>query len=155
MAKFFIGYSAFATTTGNKTAAKVIGASAVGFEVVEVGMEGAGTVAPADVQHQCNVGFLSNAGAGTAGASPTPERMGQNAGRASGLTAGTAFSAEPTTYATNVFPLFAFNQRGGMRWAVPQGEGFKSDGAQTNLSFGARVISSVAGSVDGNMMWWE
>lgn len=154
MAKFSIGFSAFTTSTSNKTAMKAIGASAKAFEVVEIGMEGAGTVTPADVQHQCNVGFLTNAGAGTAGASPTPEKMNQGSA-VSGLTAGTAYSAEPTTYNTNVFPLFAFNQRGGMRWAVPQGEGYKSDGSQTALSFGARVISSAAGSVDGNMYWWE
>lgn len=154
MGKFFIGFSAFATTTGNKTAMKAIGASGKAFEVVEVGMQGAGTVAPADVEHQAQFGFLSNAGAGTAGASPTPEKVAQ-ASAASGLTAGTAYSAEPTTYNTNVFPLFAFNQRGGMRWAVPQGEGFKTDGGQTALSAGVRITSSVAGSVDGNMFWWE
>lgn len=154
MGKFSIGFSAFASSTANKTAAKIIGASTKQFEVVEVAMYGGGTSAPADAQHQCNAGFLSNAGAGTAGASPTPEKVVQ-AGVASALTAGTSYSAEPTTYNTNVFPLFSFNQRGGMRWAVPQGEGYKTDGSVTGLSFGARVIASIAGVVDGLVMWWE
>jgi len=122
--------------------------------MIECGFFGAGTVAPADVEHSINTGFLSNAGAGTPGSSPTPEKADQ-ASNASQLTAGTAYSAEPTTYNTNVFQLMSFNQRGGMRWAVPQGEGFKTDGGQTGLSWGARVVSSTTGSIDGNTLWWE
>lgn len=154
MAKFWIGFSGFATSTSNKTMAKIIGASAKKIECVEVGAFGAGATAPADVQHNINAGFLSNATAGTPGASPTPEKMDQSSA-VSGVTAGVSYSAESTTFATNVFQLFSFNQRGGMRWAVPEGEGFRTDGSQTNLSFAARVISSVAGAIDGNMMWKE
>src|SRR5437773_1866830 len=118
MGKFFIGFSAFTTTTANQTAAKVIGASGKRFEIIECTFTGAGTVTAADIEHQINHGFLSNAGAGTAGSSPTPEKADQ-ASAASGLTAGTKYSAEPTTFNTNVFPLVSFNQRGGMRWSVP------------------------------------
>lgn len=154
MAKFWIGFSEYTTSTAAKTIMKVIGASAKAFEAVEVSVYGGGQTAAADTQHEIQLGFLSNAGAGTAGASPTPEKVTQY-GPVSGLTAGTAYSAEPTTYNTNVFPLFAFNQRGGMRWAVPQGEGFRTSGADTALSLGVRVDSSAAGVVSGNMFWWE
>jgi hypothetical protein len=156
MAKFMIGFSAMAGSTTAKTAMKVIGASAKAFEVVEIGVFGDGTATPTDVGHEVQAAFLTNGGAGTPGASPTPEEMAQS-WAASGLTAGTAYSAEPTTYATNSFPLFAFNQRGGMRWSVPRLEGFMSSGADTNLSFGVRVDSSTTtgASVSGNCMWWE
>ena len=86
-------------------------------------------------------------------ASPTPEPMSKDA-VASALTAGTAYSAESTTFVTNVFQLFSFNQRGGMRWAVPVNEGFRPDPV-TNFSFAWRVISSTAGAIDGNALWWE
>lgn len=154
MGKFLIGFENFATSTTVATAAKIIGASGKTIEVVEIGMYGTGIAAAADVQHECQFGFLSNATAGTPGASPTPEKMSQG-GSASGLTAGTKYSAEPTAYNTNVVPLFSFNQRGGMRWAVPQGEGFKTNGSQTALSAGVRVDASGVGAVDGNTMWWE
>jgi hypothetical protein len=152
--KFFVGWDNYGTSTTAKTACKVIGAAGKRFEVVEVIMTGAGKTAAADIMHQCQAAFLSNATAGTPGASPTPEKVDQ-AGAASALTAGVSYSAEPTAYNTNTFPLFGFNQRGGMRWAVPQGEGFKSDGGQSALSFGVRVVSSAAGNVDGNAFWWE
>ena len=154
MAKFMIGFSSFAVSTTVTTAMKAIGAAARMFEVVDIGVFGSGIAAAADVQHQAQVGFLSNAGAGTAGSNPTPELM-EHGSAVSGLTTGIAYTAEPTTYATNIFPLFSFNQRGGMRWAVPKGEGFKTQGSNTNLSFGVRVDSSAAGNVDGNMQWHE
>ena len=154
MAKFWTGFSGFATTTSNQTAMKIIGAASKSLECVEVAGYGAGATAPADVEHNFNAGFLSNAGAGTAGVSPTPEPLYQGSA-VSGLTAGTKYSAEPTTYNTNVFTLFSFNQRGGMRWGVTRGEGYQTQGALTGLSFGVRVISSVAGAVDGNCFWWE
>lgn len=153
MGKMWVGFSGFATTTANKTGVKVIGASAKAFEVVEIGAFGAGATAPADIQHNVNCGFLSNAGAGTAGASPTPEPMSKSA-VASALTAGTAYSAESTTFVTNVPQLFSFNQRGGMRWSVPVNEGFRPDPV-ANFSFAWRVISSTAGTIDGNCLWWE
>src|SRR5258708_9849531 len=147
MCGFYITFGAFATTTAVKTAMKAIGASAKQFEVLEVDVYGDGQTAPADIQHACLVGFLSNAGAGTAGASPTPAKRGQGS-NVSGVTAGTKYSAEPTTYAANDF-LFAFNQRGGQRWAVPPGQGLMTDGAQTNFSFGALVHSSAGATVQG------
>ncbi len=154
MGRYSVAFSDFTTSTSNKTAAKIIGAAGKSFEVVEVIMTGSGITAPADTQHSCKVAFLSNAGAGTPGSSPTPTKNYQDA-NASQLTAGVAYSAEPTTYETNVFVLFGFNQRGGLRWAVPQGEGYRTNGGQTNLSFGALVISHQAGKVDGAVHWVE
>jgi hypothetical protein len=154
MGKCWVGFSNFATSTAAKTAAKVIGAAGKIFEVVEIGAYGSGVVAPADVQHNVNCGFLTNGGAGSGNASPTPEPI-HKAGAASGLTAGTGYATtEPTTYVTNVPQLFSFNQRGGMRWAVPINEGFQPD-AVTNFSFGWRIISSAVGAIDGNAFWWE
>lgn len=154
MPRFMIGFSDYTTSTSPQTAMKAIGASARRFEVNEIAMFGSGVTAAADTMHECQVGFLTNATAGTAGASPTPEPLAQG-GTVSGLTAGTAYSAEPTAYNTNVFQLFSFNQRGGMRWWVPAGDGFRTDGAQTALSLGVRVDSSAAGKVSGEMMWAE
>jgi hypothetical protein len=157
MGKFSVAFSDFATSTANKTAAKIIGATGKKFEVVEVIMTGSGVTPPPaapGTQHECKVAFLSNSGAGTPGASPTPTRMKQ-ASSPSQLTAGISYSAEPITYETNIFTLFGFSQYGGMRWGVPQGEGYESDGGQTHLSFGALVISSAAGKVSGDVHWWE
>ena len=153
MGKMFVGFSNFTTSTAVKTATKVIGAAGRIFEVVEIGTYGSGVVAPADIQHNVNCGFLNGNAAGTPGASPTPEPIHKSA-PASANTAGTAYSAEPTTYVTNVPQLFSFNQRGGMRWAVPVNEGFSAD-ANSNFSFAWRIISSAAGAVDGATLWWE
>ena len=154
MGKYWVGFSDFTTSTANKTAAKIIGASTKRFEVVDIIMTGSGITAAAATQHECKVAFLSNTGAGTAVGSPTPSKADQ-AANVSLLTAGTSYSAESTTYETNVFPLFGFNQQGGMRFGVPEGSGFKTDGGQTNLSFGVLVISSAAGKVSGNVFWIE
>lgn len=153
MAKYWVGFENFATATTNKTGCKIIGASAKSLEVVEIGAFGTGAATPADIQHNVNCGYLSNATAGTPGASPTPEPF-YKAGTVSALTAGVAYSAESTTFVTNVFQLFSFNQRGGMRWSVPQGEGYKADPV-TNFSFAWRVKSSAVGAIDGNILWWE
>jgi hypothetical protein len=98
---------------------------------------------------------VSAAGAGTGTASPpTPEPFGNS------LVAATStilwkMTAEPTTYAT-VFPvLSAFNQRGGMRWGVPRGEGVFNQFENTNMHTGWRAQSSTAGTVTGHLHWWE
>src|SRR5271169_1416505 len=154
MPKFGGSTQAFATTTALKTAIKLFSVTKKPFEVVEVGAYGAGSVAPADIQHQFSVGFLTAATAGTPGATPTPELFSQRSAAASS-TLGTAYSAEPTVY-NAVTPLaFAFNQRGGMRWAVPQGEGLMDTFEQTALHVGARVLSSAVGTIDAMITWWE
>lgn len=155
MAKYGVSFGSFATTTGVLTAMKLVTATKVPVEIVELAMYGGGLVAAADIQHQCTLAAVSAAGAGTGTASPpTPEPM-RKMSPASGSTVLWKMTAEPTTYAT-VFPiLFSFNQRGGMRWAVPQGEGAANQFENTQMHFGQRVQSSAVGTVDGEMQWWE
>lgn len=155
MAKYGVSFGSFATTTGVLTALKLVTATKVLPEVVELCGFGGGIVAAADIQHQMTAAYVSAAGAGTGTASPpTPEKMGQSS-PASGSTILWKMTAEPTTYAT-VFPvLISFNQRGGMRWAVPQGEGLKDQFENTNMHLGWRVQSSAIGTIDGSMNWWE
>lgn len=152
MAKYYLAWNAFGTLTSLQTAGKIIGNTGFNFECVEVAAYGAGTVAPADVQHNITIDFLSGATPGTAAGNTILQA--DQGSAASRLTCGTQYSAEPTTYASTT-DLFSFNQRGGMRWGVARGEGLKTQGALTNFSLGARVRSSTSGSIDGNMFWWE
>lgn len=155
MPKFGVSLASFATTTAVKTALKLVTATKVPIEIVELHGYGGGLVAPADIQHQMTGAYVSAAVAGTGTAAPpTPEKFAQSSA-ASGSTILWAMTAEPTTYAT-VFPvLISFNQRGGMRFAVPQGEGLKNQFESTNMHFGWRIQSSAVGTIDGAMHWWE
>lgn len=154
--KYGVSFGGFATTTSILTALKLVTVTKAPVEVVEVSMYGAGTVAPADIQHECTLAAVSAAGAGTGAASPpTPEPFGPNKLVASASSILWKMTAEPTTYAT-VFPvLFSFNQRGGMRWAVPRGEGVGNIFENTQMHLGQRVRSSAVGTVDGHLHWWE
>jgi hypothetical protein len=152
MPKFWVGFTAFTTSTAIKTAIKIIGAASKSWELYETGIYGDGTTAPADIQQWAGFAVGTNGGAGTPGASPTPEKVVQIAA-ITGLTAGTGYSAESTTITTNQFNLFSFNQRGGMRWAVPLGMGFQPDATQ--LSGFVITKSSAAGTVSGNAFWNE
>lgn len=156
MPKFGVSWAAFTTTTSILTALKLVTATKVPVEIVELGMYGSGTVAAADVQHEATLAAVSAAGAGTgAGSPPTPEAFGFNKLVTAAASILWKMSAEPTTYAT-VFPvLFSFNQRGGMRWGVPKGEGVTNVFENTQMHTGFRVRSSAAGSVDGMMNFWE
>lgn len=156
MNKYGVHAVDFVTTTAVKTFIKVTTVTKAPVEIVELAMFGSGTAAPADVAHQATFAFLSAAGAGTAGATPTPAQFSQSLGAAAAnSTVGTAYSAEPTTY-QSVFPvMMAFNQRGGMRWAVPQGEGLQNQFENTSMHNGWRIKSSAAGQVDGYVNWWE
>ena len=156
MAKYGVSFGAFATTTSILTALKLMSATKVPVEIVETAMYGSGTVAPADIQHECTMAAVSAAGAGTGAASPpTGEPFGPNKAAAAAATILWKMTAEPTTYAT-VFPiLFSFNQRGGMRWAVPRGEGMGNVFENTQMHIGQRVRSSAVGTVDGHLHWWE
>lgn len=159
MPKYGVSFGSFATTASVLTALKLVTATKVPVEIVEASMFGGGIVAAADIQHQCTLAAVSAAGAGTGTASPpTPEPMGNFTGNkslASGSSILWKMTAEPTTYAT-VFPvLFSFNQRGGMRWAVPRGEGMGNIFENTQMHIGMRVQSSAVGTVDGNLQWHE
>lgn len=155
MAKYGVSFSAFATTTGVTTALKLVTIAAKPYEIVELSGFGGGTVAPADIQHEMTLAAVTAAGAGTGAASPpTPEPM-QKSSAAASATILWKMTAEPTTYAT-VFPvLINFNQRGGMRWAVPQGEGFYNQFENTQMHAGWRISSSAVGTIGGMMNWWE
>ncbi len=145
--------ASFATSTSNKTVIRVAPATKRKVEIVEVRMTGSGIAAPADVQHTCQLKPLTGAGAGTLTAQTT-EPMDQG-GAAFIATVGVNATAEPTTYATVGPVTFGFNQRGGDRWAVPRGEGYQHDNADTNLNSGVVVRSSVAGAIDGDLHFWE
>lgn len=155
MPKFGVSAGSFATTTSVLTVLKLVSVTKFPAQIVELHGYGAGIVAPADIQHQMTASAVSAAGAGTGTASPpTPEPMGQNK-TAAASTILWKMTVEPTTYAT-VFPvLISFNQRGGMRWAVPQGEGFGNTFEQTNMHIGWRVQSSAVGTIDAAMQFWE
>lgn len=155
MPKFGASFASFATTTGVLTALKLVTVTKIPVEVVELAGFGGGLVAPADIQHSMTAAPVSAAGAGTGAASPpTPEPMGANK-----TAAASSFlwkmTAEPTTYGS-VFPiLISFNQRGGMRWAVPKGEGYGNVFENTSMHIGFRVQSSAVGTVDGYLQFWE
>lgn len=117
-------------------------------------MTGSGVAAAADRQHRARVAGCTFGAAGTAGANPTPQPYDDfsNAGR---VLAGVEYSAEPTTVAS-VFPvMFSFNQRGGMRWAVPRGEGLIFHNANTQKGLVFQVLSDAAGAVDGSVGYHE
>lgn len=156
MSKYGASFASFATTTSVLTALKLVTVTKVPIEIVEVAGFGGGLVAPADIQHSMTLSAVSAAGAGTGAASPpTPEPMGQNKLDAANSSFLWKMTAEPTTYAT-VFPvLISFNQRGGMRWAVPRGEGVGDVFENTQMHQGWRVQSSAVGTVDGYMHFWE
>lgn len=152
MGKYGATFTAFTTTTGLTTSMLLSSAANKKGELVEAVMTGSGSTAPADVQHRATLNAKDGTSAGTTTA-VTPEKQDQMSA-AAGCTIGVAASAEPTTYGVAWY-LWGFNQRGGMRWAVPVGEGFKVDNQPTQKHAGMRVISSVAGAVDGSFLWWE
>jgi len=155
MGKYAVHFMGFSTTTAPTTA---VGLDANGTgemgEVVEICMTGSGSAAAADRQHRCETTPCSFATAGT-GTAATPEPFRQIT-QAALLTAATNYSAEATVMSNGPFPvLFGFNQRGGMRWAVPQGEGIWLSNATEESGLAVRVRSDAAGAVDGFIHFWE
>lgn len=158
MPKYGFSAPAYTTTTG-LTTVLYLHANAAGekAEIVECIMTGSGTTAAADTQHRAQALHSTGATAGTAGSTPVPQQFGGSGSSvAANCLAGAAYSAEPTVYSTAISPLiFGFNQRGGMRYAVPQGEGLSINNAFTEKALGWRVISSVAGVIDATVHFWE
>lgn len=152
MAKYGATFVAFATTTGLTTALLLSSAANKKGELVEARMTGSGSTAPADIQHRATFNNKDGAGAGTFTA-VTPALF-DAMSNAAGCTIGVAASAEPTTYGVALW-LAGFNQRGGVVFGVPQGEGFKVDNQPTNKHLGLRVISSAIGAIDGMANWIE
>jgi hypothetical protein len=118
MAFFSLNTAAFASSASANaflTAAMIIGAAGKRARLVHLHVSCAGETAH-DEPMRVRVGKTNQAGAGTAGASPTPKPTDSAAGVASVLTCGTAYSAEPTTYdtitTTGCFWEAGFNGRG-------------------------------------------
>lgn len=146
--------SAFTTsTTVTSSLAFTPNAAGECGEAVEFVMTGSGTTTAADTQHRCQVTYCTFATTGVS-TTATPEPFHQGA-RASQFLAGTVFTTEPTTYSAQPSVNFGFNQRGGMRWAVPRGEGLVMIGGFDDEGLGLRVISAAAGAVDGHAHFWE
>jgi hypothetical protein len=155
MPKYGIMKAAYTSSTTNLSvlgAYMVTTATCFG-EIVEVIVTGCGSVASADIQHRA---ALTGVTFGATGVSSTIVPI----PFANGVTAavgnyGTTYTTEPTTTSAVNAVTFGFNQRGGMRWAVPQGEGYKIH-ADGGTERGAVVmdISSAAGTIDADMHFW-
>lgn len=132
----------------------LIAAAGERAELVELIMAGSGQTAPADTQHTAMLAKMDNAVGGTFTGPVTAEKFNEASAVAS-LTVNNLYTVVPTAVNT-VYPVsFGFNQRGGMRWAVPKGEGIDINGDETELALCWQVISSQAGKVDANVQWWE
>ena len=155
MPKFGVDTADFTSPiTTADTAISITMGAAARAEVVELTMTGSGTTAAADTQHRASSRFCDFTTAGTPGASPTPELFDSGVAAAAAA-ADTAYTAEPTNINTVSHVAFGFNQRGGMRWAVPKGEGVSVQGGLTEDGLIFMVVSSAAGKVDAYMHWWE
>lgn len=155
MAKFLFGISNWPTSsTTVKTLMKVAGQSGKFFEVVWIYTGGAPAIAPQDFAYQAQVGWVSNATIGTPSSVTIPIKVNGYAGPSSVISCGIGYTAEPTTYDAFVVPLFGHNNRGGMLFQVPRGEGFQTDPASA-MGFGVRTICNTAGNMDGSLMYHE
>lgn len=155
MGKYAVSSSNFSSPTGTPdTAISIETGANESAEIVELIMTGSGSAAPADISHRAQGFFCDFTSAGTPGSSPTPELMRQGS-RIAGADADINYTAEPTNINAVAPVSFGFNQRGGMRWAVPRGEGCKCQGGLTEDGFVWTIVSNAAGAVDSNMQWWE
>ena len=154
MGKYGVASLNFTTTTSQDTQISITMGASERADVIELTMTGAGKTAAADTQHQAAAFYCDFGAAGTVGSSPTPEVMTQGSAVA-GAEADIDYTAEPTAMNT-VSPVnFGFNQRGGMRWAVPRGEGLIVQGGLTEDGLCWTVNSVAIGATDANMQWWE
>lgn len=155
MPRFSLTFEDFTTSTAFKTIL-LINADGTGerAEVQEVIVTGSGMTAPADTAHTACLQRLDTTGAGT-GTSQTPEEMDPQ-GAAAAVAGVVNYSAEPTTYQGNPVVRMGFNQKGGMRWAVPRGFGVLIHNAVAAASKAAvKIKSSAAGKVEATMIWEE
>ncbi len=153
MGKYGVHAQDHTTSTGLLGAIGLVAAAGERGEVVELMMTGSGQTAAADTQHTAMAAKMDGTAAGTK-TDTTPEKF-DEASAVATLLASILYTAQPTNVNT-VYPItFGFNQRGGMRWAVPKGEGMHINGDETELALIWQVISSAAGKVDANAHWWE
>ena len=154
MPKYAISTNAFTTSTTILTALGIFpNAAGENAEVVELIMTGSGSTAAADTQHRASA-VACTFGATGVSTTLTPEPFNQQAAAAT-ASCGAAYTTEPTAYSGQPSLVFGFNQRGGMRWAVPQGEGIKCHNAPADKGIGWRVISPAAGAIDATAHFWE
>jgi hypothetical protein len=155
MPKYAISFANQTSSTSNKS---ILGAymltTATCFgEIVECIVTGSGSAAAADIQSRAQLVGVTFGATGVS-TTITPVAF------ANGVTAavgnyGSNYSTEPTTTSAVVPVVFGFNQRGGMRWAVPQGEGYKmhADGG-TERGATIQTLASAAGNLDASMHFW-
>jgi hypothetical protein len=123
-------------------------------EIVEVIVTGSGSAAAADIQSRASL-VANTFGATGVSTSITPHLFNPRASAALG-NYGTNYTTEPTTIGAVAPVLFGFNQRGGMRWAVPQGEGYKiSSNGITHYGATVQTIASAAGNLDAALNFWQ
>lgn len=158
MPKYALQYVSYTTSTSKRSAigqyllTDITHAS----EVVEIIVTGAGSVAAADIQHEAELNGFTSGGTG-ASTTFTAGKFNFNAPAALG-NHGCNYTTEPTTITTanSGHPVsFGFNQRGGMRWAVPQGEGVKYSFSGTEKLWTVSILSSAAGTVTANAHFWQ
>jgi len=153
MGKFAISGIDHTTATALLQVCQATAAAAEEGEVVEMMATGSGITAAADTQHTMRGTRNVN---GTAGTSTAQTAVEWNENGNVAKLAGTVNYTVITAVLDTIHEvMFGFNQRGGMRWAVPRGEGIRVNGDQTKLAYNMGIISSAAGKVDGNMHWWE
>lgn len=153
MGKYGVDAKDHTTSTTIYPAIAITMAAGEVAEIVEMIMTGSGTTAAADTQHSARGARSTNAGAGTStGATGVKFNEASNVALAACTI---LYTAAPTVLDTVHEVMFGFNQRGGMRWGVPQGEGITVRGDETKLSYAWEVDSSAGGKVDGNVQWWE
>ena len=121
-------------------------------EIVECIMTGS-SAAAADRQHRASLVYHTET-TDAVGTATTPEPFNQGAQAAHGIWIRTA-TTEGATKDTTFPVMFGFNQRGGMRWAVPRGEGVIVETGQTTMSIAWQVMSDAAGEVDANIHFWN
>lgn len=153
MGKYAVDAKDHTTATSLLGAIGIIAAAGERAEIVEMTMTGSGVTAAADTQHSARGARMTQAGAGTK-TDTTPTKFNEASASATML-ASILYTVQPTVIDTVHDVMFGFNQRGGMRWAVPKGEGIEVNGDETKLAYIFQVISSAAGKVDANVHWWE
>jgi len=156
MPKYGIQFAGFVTTTGLKSVlgAYMVTTLTMDAEIVEFITTGSGSTAAADIQHRAALTTFTFGATGVS-STITPTAFNPRAAAALG-NYGTNYTTEPTTSSAVTPVMFGFNQRGGMRWAVPQGEGYKiSSNGITNYGATIQIVSSAAGNVDANMHLWQ
>jgi hypothetical protein len=152
MGKYAMSWFNHVTSTSPTTAGFLAMNTGQVCEVVEFVMTGSAGAGAADTMHTAFLAFFDVTTTGTA-TSYTPQPLDNLSQAFPMLTAATHCTAEPTAFDSDTVEnvvQFGFNQRGGMRWAVPLGEGVVVRGDDTDDDgIAARVDSQVAGAVDG------